>query len=57
MELEELLECVVGREALDAVVRDPVLRTTLRAFDLPPHVSPSDHSHNTMSALRLTSSN
>ena len=56
MELEELLECVVGREALDAVVRDPVLRTTLRAFDLPAHVSPSDHSHKNMSALRLGSS-
>ena len=56
MELEELLECVVGREALDPVVRDPVLRTTLGAFDLPAHVLPSDHSHETMSALWLSSS-
>ena len=56
MELEELLECVVGWEALDPVVGDPVLRTTLGAFDLPAHVLPSDHSHKTMSALRLSSS-
>ena len=48
MEFEELLECVVRGEALDPVVRDPVLRTTLGAFDLGAHVSPSDHSHSTI---------
>ena len=53
MELKELLESVVGREALDPVVGDPVLRTTLGAFDLRAHVSPSDHSHKTMSAVWL----
>ena len=35
MELEELLESVVGREALDPVVGDPVLRPALGALDLP----------------------
>ena len=56
MELEELLESVVGRKALDPVVRDPVLRATLGAFDLRAHVLASDHSHKTMSAVWLPSS-
>ena len=34
VELEELLQGVVGGEALDPVVGDPVLRPTLRTFDL-----------------------
>ena len=38
MQLEELGERVVGGEALDAVVGDPVLGPALRALHLPLHV-------------------
>lgn len=35
MKFEELLQCVVGWESLDAIVGYPVLRPAFRALDLP----------------------